>query len=55
MAQNDGLVNRIRFTTSIDKELIAKLKLYSEKSMIPISRLMDVAIKNFLNGSNLQD
>ena len=52
MATNYGLVNRERFTTSIDKELIAKLKDYSEKSMIPVSRLMDVAIKNFLEGTS---
>ncbi len=40
----DTLKNRVRFGTTLKKESLQKLKDYSEKTMIPISKLMDLAI-----------
>ena len=44
MATNRGLKNRTAISTAIDKELYAKLKEYSDKTSIPISKLIDKAI-----------
>lgn len=49
MPVNRGLTNRIAISNAIDKELHAKLKAYSEKTGIPISKLLDKAIKMFLD------
>ena len=49
MITNRGLKNRTAISTAIDKELYAKLKAYSEKTSIPISRLLDKAIAIFLD------
>ena len=49
MGMNDGLVNRVRFTTSVDKELVAKLKDYSKSTLIPVSKLVDIAIEKLLS------
>lgn len=43
-----SLKNRSRMTSSIDNELLEKLKELSEESRIPISRLLDEAIKDLL-------
>lgn len=43
------LVHRTRISNSIDKELYKKLKSYSEKSKIPMSKLLDEAILDLLN------
>lgn len=47
MAQGE-LKNRVRFSTTIDKEVAGKLKSYSAKTMIPVSKLIDIAITNLL-------
>lgn len=44
------LKNRVHFSTSIDKELDKRLKEFSKETMIPVSRLIDKAIINLLNG-----
>lgn len=49
MAMNDGLVNRVRFTTSVNKDLVPKLKDYSKQTMIPVSKLVDIAIERLLD------
>lgn len=49
MAVNRGLKNRIAISTAIDKELYQKLKEYSKKTSIPISKLIDRAISVFLD------
>lgn len=41
-------VNRIRFTSSLDKELAAPFDLLSKKTRIPKSRLLDEAIEDLL-------
>lgn len=49
------LKNRERYTNSIDKELLRKLKKLSEQTRIPQSRLIDEAIEDILKkyqGSN---
>ena len=48
MANNRGLKNRTAISTAIDKELYAKLKEYSDKTSIPISKLIDKAIAMYL-------
>ena len=48
MATNRGLKNRTAISTAIDKELYAKLKEYSDKTSIPISKLIDKAIAIYL-------
>lgn len=46
--KDDGLKTRVRFSATIDKETYAKLKQYSQDTMIPFSRLLDVAIERLL-------
>lgn len=48
MGGNRNLKNRTAISTGIDNELYKKLKEYSEKTSIPISRLLDKAIAMFL-------
>ena len=48
MTTNRGLKNRTAISTAIDKELYAKLKEYSDKTSIPISKLIDKAIAMYL-------
>lgn len=47
MAQGE-LKNRVRFSTTLDKEVDRKLKELSQETMIPISKLVDMAINNLL-------
>ena len=44
----DELKNRIRFSTTLDKDVERKLKEYSNQSMIPISKLVYTAIARFI-------
>ena len=46
--QNRGLKNRTAISTAIDNELYEKLKEYSENTSIPISKILDKAIKLYL-------
>ena len=48
MSSNRGLKNRTAISTAIDNELYKKLKEYSEKTSIPISKRLDKAISLFL-------
>ncbi len=48
MVNNRGLKNRIAISNAIDKELYNRLKRYSEKTSIPLSKLLDKAISMFL-------
>lgn len=47
MAQGE-LKNRVRFSTTLDKAVADRLKQLSKDTMIPISKLMDIAITNLL-------
>ena len=48
MADNRGLKNRVAISNAVDKELYARLKKYSEKTSIPLSKLLDKAIEMYL-------
>lgn len=45
---HDTLKSRIRFSTTLSKETNEKLKEFSSQTMIPISKLMDIAITQFI-------
>ena len=49
MTANRGLKNRTAISTAIDKELYQQLKEYSEKTSIPISKLIDKALAMYLD------
>lgn len=42
------LKNRERIGTSLPKELVKELKEYSNKTMIPISKIIEEALKQYL-------
>lgn len=42
------LKNRIRISSTLDKEIYEKLKVYSNKTDIPITRILDRAIVLYL-------
>lgn len=44
----DTLKNRVRFGTTLDKEVYERLREYASQTMIPVSKLMDIAITNLL-------
>lgn len=48
MPTNRGLKNRTAISTAIDNELYKRLKEYSEKTSIPISKLFDKSVAMFL-------
>ena len=48
MGANRNLKNRTAITTAIENELYTRLKAYSEKTSIPISKLSDKAIAMYL-------
>lgn len=49
MATNRGLKNRTAISAAVDNELYKRLKEYSEKTSIPISKLIDKAIAMYLD------
>ncbi len=51
MAQNE-LKNRTRFSTTLDIEVSKKLKEYSKKTSIPISKLSDKAFLLFFESTD---
>ena len=48
MGANRNLKNRTAISTAIENELYKRLKAYSEKASIPISKLIDKAIAMYL-------
>ena len=48
----DRLKNRVRFSTSLDKKTVEMLKEYSNKTMIPISKIVDMAVQDFIKERN---
>ena len=46
-----GLTNRVRISNAVDKELWKELKEYSNKTSIPISKLLDKSISLFLEST----
>jgi len=45
----NDLKNRERIGTSLPSDLIKQLKDYSEKTMIPLSRIIEASIVEYLN------
>lgn len=49
MANNKkDLVNRTRFSSTIDNEIYKKVKEYSDRTSIPISKIIDKALEMYL-------
>ena len=46
--KNRGLKNRVAISTAINNEIYEKLKDYSNKTGIPISKILDKAILMYL-------
>jgi hypothetical protein len=46
-----GLKNRTRISNAIDTETWKRLQQYSKETMIPISKLLDKAISDFLESA----
>ena len=44
----DTLKNKERFSTTLEKETVKELKKYSEKTMIPISKIVNQAIMEYI-------
>ena len=44
----DTLKNKERFSTTLERETIKDLKEYSEKTMIPISKIVNQAIIEYI-------
>ena len=49
MIKLGNLKNKVRFSSTIDKDINEKLKAYSEKTGIPISRIISFALKEYLD------
>ena len=45
----DRLKNRVRFSTSLDKKTVQALKDYSNETMIPVSKIVDVAVQEYMD------
>lgn len=45
----DRLKNRVRFSTTLDKKTVQALKDYSNETMIPVSKIVDVAVQEYLD------
>lgn len=48
MGEQRELKNRTRFSTTLDNEIYKKLKEYSRKTDVPITKVMDKAIAMYL-------
>lgn len=48
MANDRGLKTRVTISNAINKDIHARLKAYSEKTGIPISKILDKAIAAYL-------
>ena len=48
MARTSNLKNRTPVGTTLDNGILSRLKSYSEETMIPISKILDKAVDQFL-------
>ena len=53
MSKNE-LKNRVRFSTTLNKEVEKKLKEYSEQTLIPISKIVDNALLAYISSKPSQ-
>lgn len=49
MAEYRELKNRIRISTTFEKEIYKRLKEYSDKTSIPITKILDKAVVMYLD------
>lgn len=49
MAVGGQLKNRMRIDVTVDKDLYKRLKEYSERSMIPMSRIVEKSVIDYLD------
>ena len=49
----DSLKNRVRFSSTLSPEVDKALKEYSQKTMIPISKILDAAILKYITDNNI--
>lgn len=47
---NDTLKNKVRFSSTLPPEVDKMLKDYSKQTMIPISKIVEVAIVEYISG-----
>lgn len=55
MPEYRELKNRTRISSTLDNEIYKKLKQYSDKSDIPISKILDRSVMMYLKNVNKQD
>lgn len=48
---NDSLKNKVRFSSTLTPEVDKMLKNYSKETMIPISKIIEVAIIKYISES----
>lgn len=48
---NDDLKTRVRFSTTLSKDVEKELKEYSKSTMIPISKILDAAIMQYIHSN----
>lgn len=48
-----GLKNRVRFSTTLSIEVEKAIKEYSKKTDIPVSKIVDKAISEYLKSVNV--
>ena len=53
MPKNE-LKNRVRFSTTLNKEVEKRLKEYSEQTLIPISKIVDNALLAYISSKPSQ-
>ena len=53
MPKNE-LKNRVRFSTTLDKEVEKKLKEYSKQTLIPISKIVDNELLAYISREPIQ-
>ena len=53
MSKNE-LKNRVRFSTTLNKEVEKKLKEYSKQTLIPISKIVDNALLAYISSKPSQ-
>lgn len=50
----DSLKNRVRFSSTLSPEIDKALKEYSQKTMVPISKILDIAISKYIAENSVQ-
>lgn len=51
---NDTLKNKIRFSSTLSPDINQMLKKYSKESMIPISKILESAIREYIERHSIR-